>query len=133
MKVNVFARVTPLHTCFNSTYMYSLHTIVSETDVRPKAYFRFQIFSLRVCVISEKISLTSRDCFVSNAQFYSRKRIVIFCTSTIFVEIICDFYLRLTIYVLIVIYLLFLNCTICILQFYCVVHCTILIVWTHEM
>jgi len=39
-----------------------------------------------------------------------------------FVEIICDFYLRLTIYVLIVIYLLFLNCTICILQFYCALY-----------
>jgi len=54
IKVNVFARVTPLHTCFNSTYMYSLYTIVSETDVRTKAYFRFQIFSFRVYVISEK-------------------------------------------------------------------------------
>lgn len=51
IKVNVFARVTSLRTCFRFHTTYTAYThithvlsIVSEVDIRTKAYFRFQIF-----------------------------------------------------------------------------------------
>lgn len=72
---------------------------------------------------------------MSDAQFYSGKRVVIydFSTPIVIVEIICGFYLRLTIYFFIVIYLLFLNCTIRIFTILLCDALYLLVGWTHEM